>query len=96
MLCVKQETEPCLGPQGRFFKAEDGCFSRALTDEWELHQAGRGRGSLLGEAQPADGQKERRLPLSGPPTPGKQSSSLAFRRQQGKVARAYTGPCGSC
>lgn len=83
MLCVKQETEPCLGPQGRLFKAGDGCFSRALTDEWELHQAWRGRGSLLREAQPADGQKERRLPLPATP-PGKAVQFINVSETAGK------------
>lgn len=60
---MEQEIEPCLGTQGRFFKARGGCFSRALKDEWEVNQTGRSRRSLLQEAQLGDGQKERRLPL---------------------------------
>lgn len=65
---MKQEFEPCLGSQGRVFKAGDRCFRRALTDEWKFHQARRGRGSLLGGAswggaQPGGGRQERRLSL---------------------------------
>ena len=36
------------GDSGRFFKARGGCFSRALKDEWEINQAGRGRKSSWG------------------------------------------------
>ena len=62
VLGMKQEIEPCLGPQGRFFKARGGCFSRALTDEGEFHQARRSRG-------PDDGRKERRLRVSQESSP---------------------------